>query len=119
FLQIWIVPAHPGLAPGYEQKTITEKEKRGALRLIASPDGREGSVTIHQDVRLWASVLEPGESTASPLPPGRFAWLQVAGGAVARNGQTLADGDGAAVSNETSLGIAATARSEILLFDLA
>src|SRR5262245_38571846 len=119
FLQIWIVPARTGLAPGYEQKTITAEEKRGALRLVASPDGRDGSVTIHQDVRLWASVLEPDEKIAYTLPRRRFAWLQIARGAVTLNGQTLAHGDGAAVSDETSLGIAATAPSEILLFDLA
>ena len=118
-LQIWIMPARAGLAPGYEQKTIAEKDKRGALRLIASPDGDDGSVTINQDVRLSASVLQPGEKVAYDLPRGRFAWLQVARGAVTLNGQTLVHGDGAAVSDETSLGIAATASSEILLFDLA
>jgi redox-sensitive bicupin YhaK (pirin superfamily) len=119
FLQIWIVPARRGLPPGYEQKTIAPEDTRGALRLIASPDGDEGSVTIHQDVRLWASVLEPAEKIAYPLPRGRFAWLQVARGAITLNGQTMVHGDGAAVSGEPSLGIAATAPSEILLFDLA
>jgi redox-sensitive bicupin YhaK (pirin superfamily) len=119
FLQIWIVPARTGLPPGYEQTTVARKDKRAALRLIASPDGHEGAVTIHQDVRLWASVLEPAEKIAYTLSRGRFAWLQVARGAVTLNGRTMVHGDGAAVSDEPSLGIAATAPSEILLFDLA
>ncbi len=118
-LQIWILPAKTKLAPGYEQTTIAAKDKRGVLRLIASPDGSDGSVTIHQDVRLYASVLEPGEKVIQDLARGRFGWLQVARGAVTVNGQALAHGDGAAVSDETSLAIAAAAPSEILLFDLA
>jgi hypothetical protein len=118
-LQIWILPAKAKLAPGYEQTTIAAKDKRGVLRLIASPDGSDGSVTIHQDVRLYVSVLEPGEKVIQDLARGRFAWLQVARGAVTVNGQALVHGDGAAVSDETSLTIAAAAPSEILLFDLA
>jgi len=118
-LQIWILPAKAGLAPGYEQTTIADTDKRGVLRLIASPGGSDGSVTIHQDVRLFASVLEPGEKVVQDLARGRFAWLQVARGAVSCNGQALVHGDGAGVSDETSLTIAATAPSELLLFDLA
>lgn len=118
-LQIWILPARARLTPGYEQKTIPAADKRGVLRLIASPDGSDGSVTIHQDVRLYASVLEAGEKVVQSLARGRFAWLQVARGAVTLNGHAFVHGDGAAVSDETSLALAATAPSEILLFDLA
>ena len=99
-LQIWIIPQEQGLAPGYEQKMFAVDEKRGRLRLIASNDGRDGSVTVHQDASLYAALLEPGEEVAHQLAPGRHAWAQVARGAVELNGQLLQQGDGAAVSGE-------------------
>jgi quercetin 2,3-dioxygenase len=118
-LQIWILPDRRGHEPGYEQKSFPETEKRGKLRLIASPDGKDGSVTIHQDARLYASLLEPGEEVKHELSKGRYAWLQVAKGAVELNRKTLKQGDGAAVSDEKVLAIKGTADTEILLFDLA
>jgi len=117
-LQIWIIPREQGLAPGYEQKMFTADEKRGRLRLIASEDGRDGSVTIHQDAQLYAALLEPGQEVAHSLSPGRHAWAQVARGAVEINGQLLNQGDGAAVSDEAQLSIAGRTASEVLLFDL-
>jgi len=118
-LQLWILPAADGLAPGYEQTTIAEAARRGVLKLIAAPGGRDGAVTIHQDAWLYASRLEPGEQVDHALARRRFAWLQVARGAVTLNGRTLTQGDGAAVSDETALAIVATEPAEILLFDLA
>jgi quercetin 2,3-dioxygenase len=119
FLQIWIIPNEQGLAPGYEQKMYSDEEKRGRLRLIASPDGRDGSVTVHQDTNLYAGLLDSGQDVAHPLAPGRHAWLQVARGMVAVNGQQLKQGDGASISEEQSLKIEGLEPSEILLFDLA
>jgi redox-sensitive bicupin YhaK (pirin superfamily) len=119
FLQIWILPNRRGLAPGYEQKAIPEAEERGALRLIAARDGRDGAVTIHQDVDLYASRLEPGERVTHPLAGGRHAWLQVVAGRVEANGTALGAGDGAAVSREEALEIVARERAHVLLFDLA
>ncbi len=117
-LQIWILPDRHGHQPGYEQKSFPEEEKRGHLRLIASPDGAQGSVTIHQDAKLYVSLLSPGQQVEHELGTERFAWLQVAKGAVALNGNPLKHGDGAA-TDERKLVITATAESEILLFDLA
>ena len=119
FLQIWILPERDGLEPGYEQREFPLEEKKGRLRLVASRDGRDGSVTVHQDADLYASVLEAGDSVAHDLAPGRHAWLQVARGAVTLNGRNLAEGDGAAIGDADRLTIAANAESEILLFDLA
>jgi len=119
FLQIWILPSRQGLKPGYEQKTFPDADKRGVLRLIASPDGQDGSVRIHQDVRLFGSVLTAGEKVRHALGDGRHAWLQVARGAVTLNGMSLAAGDGAAVSEEREMAIEATTPSEILVFDLS
>jgi len=119
FLQIWLLPDRRGLAPGYEQKTIPSLEERGALRLVASRDGRAGSVTIHQDVDLYASRLEPGEKVTHALAPGRHAWLQMVSGRVDLNGTALGAGDGAAVSRESALEIAAVEAAHFLLFDLA
>ncbi len=122
-LQIWILPERNNLAPGYEEKRFSAAEKQGKLRLVAARDGRDGAVTVHQDVDLFASLLAPGEAVAHSLRPGRHAWVQVARGAVTLNGQTLKAGDGAAVSPEgdlaTDLTIAAQADAEFLLFDLA
>ena len=119
FLQIWILPERQGLAPGYEQRAFPAAEMQGRLRLVAARDGRDGSVTVHQDVRLLAARLAPGEEIVHSLAPGRHAWLQVVRGALVMNGTTLAAGDGAAVSDEARLALAASAPSELLLFDLA
>jgi redox-sensitive bicupin YhaK (pirin superfamily) len=119
FLQIWILPSRRGLPPGYEQKAIPPEEERGALRLIAARDGREGAVTIHQDVDLHACRLEPGQRVKAALASGRHAWLQVVAGRVQANGTALGPGDGAAVSGEPTLEIAALEPAHFLLFDLA
>ena len=118
-LQIWILPSERGLEPSYEQKAFPTEEKRGKLRLIAGPDGIDGSVTIHQDARLYVALLSPGQQVQHDLPPGRYAWLQVAKGAVELNGKPLSQGDGAAVSEEQKLTINGIEDAEILLFDLA
>jgi redox-sensitive bicupin YhaK (pirin superfamily) len=119
FLQIWIIPEKEGIAPGYEQRTFSDAEKRGKLRLVASRDGREGSVTVHQDVDLYAALLEPGERAAHALAPSRHAWLQVAKGAVTVGGATaLSEGDGVSASDERALEVVAREPAELLLFDL-
>lgn len=118
FLQIWILPEKGGLEPGYEQKTFPAAEKKGRLRLVASRDGREGSVTIHQDVDLYASVLDAGEKAELALRPGRGAWVQVAKGAMTVNGTTLQAGDGARIEGEATVTLQG-AGGEALLFDLA
>jgi quercetin 2,3-dioxygenase len=119
FLQIWLTPERRGLKPGYEQKAYTEAERRGRLRLVASHDGRDGSVTVHQDADLYVTLPEPGESVKHELRPGRFAWVQVARGAVTLNGKPLSEGDGAAISDESALTVTGKAPAELLLFDLA
>ena len=119
FLQIWILPARTGMPPGYEQRRFPVDEKRGMLRLVASPDGRDGSVTVHQDVDLFAVVLEAGETVSHALQHGRHAWIQAVTGTVALGGTALAPGDGAAVSEERSITLAARDAAELLLFDLA
>ena len=119
-LQIWIMPERKGIEPGYEQKAFPEAEKRGRLRLIAGHNGQNGAVTVHQDVSLYAALLDPQQKVEHSLAPGRHAWLQVARGAVELNGKRLEQGDGAAVSEEQKLAIIGTADgSEVLLFDLA
>ncbi len=118
-LQIWIQPGARGLAPEYEQKAFEDRDLRDTLRVIAAPDGRDGAVTIHQDVTLSASRLTPGATVRHTLTPGRFAWLHVARGAAALNGTPLQAGDGASVSDERLLTVTATEPAEILLFDLA
>jgi redox-sensitive bicupin YhaK (pirin superfamily) len=119
FLQIWLLPERRGLAPGYEQKQLAAAEKRGHLRLAASRDGRDGSVTIHQDVNLYAGLFDAGESATLALAPGRGAWVQVARGAVTLNGKRLDEGDGASAVDEPSLSLAGTdTAAEVLVFDL-
>jgi len=118
-LQIWILPRSRALAPSYEEKSFSQDERRGRLRLVASEDGREGSVTIQQDARLYAAILDAGAPVEHTLGANRYAWLQVARGAVKLNEFDLQQGDGAAVSNETDLTIFAQETAEILLFDLA
>jgi redox-sensitive bicupin YhaK (pirin superfamily) len=119
FLQIWILPEARGLAPGYEQKAFPLEEKQGRLRLVGSRDGREGSVTIHQDVDLYSTVLRDGDRVEHTLRPGRHAWVQVARGQARLNGLELREGDGAAVTDEPKLVIEGTGDAELLLFDLA
>jgi redox-sensitive bicupin YhaK (pirin superfamily) len=118
-LQIWILPDEEGIEPSYEQKAHADEEKRGRLRLVASPDGSDESVRIHQDARLYAALLEPGQEVVHQLGPERHAWLQVARGAVALNDRPLKQGDGAALSREQSVRIVGTEPAEVLLFDLA
>lgn len=119
FLQLWFLPERQGLAPGYEQKNFTDADKRDRLRLVASPDGRDGSVTIRSDAALYASLLGKDASVSHDLAAGRGAWLQVARGSVAVGETVLAEGDGLAVSNESRLAIRGVAAdSEILLFDV-
>ena len=118
FLQIWLLPERAGLPPSYEQRAFPTEEKQGRLRLVASPDGREGSVTIHQAVDLYASLLAPGQAVTHRLTPGRHAWVQVARGTIRLNDTALSAGDGAAASEETLLTMTATDPAEVLLFDL-
>ena len=117
-LQIWILPERNGLEPGYEQKSFPDDERRGTLRLVGARDGRHGAVTIDQDGDLYATILEGGAEVAHALAPGRKAWVQVARGAVRLNGQTLAQGDGAAVSDEGTLTFTGIPDAEVLLFDM-
>ena len=118
-LQIWIEPSVRGVPPSYEQTFFPVEERRGRLRRVASKDGRDGSVTIHQDAALYAALLAPGESVRHVLAPGRHAYLHVARGAVDLNGVQLGAGDGAKIAEESELRITAAADAEILLFDLA
>ena len=120
FLQIWIMPDTTGIQPSYEQKHFSDDEKQGKLRLVASSDGRDDSVTIHQDANLYVAALNNGDRINHSTKNDRSLWLQVARGSVEINGQSLATGDGAAIERETDIAIAATSdRTEILLFDLA
>ena len=119
FLQIWIVPDRRGYQPGYEQRTFTEAEKRGRLRLVASNDGREGSVTVRQDVSLFAGLFDGDEAASYELAAGRHAWVHVASGSVTINGERLEAGDAAAFSAAGTIAIAGGAHAEVLLFDLA
>ncbi|MBP2231039.1 redox-sensitive bicupin YhaK (pirin superfamily) [Azospirillum agricola] len=119
FLQIWILPEAQGLAPSYEQKAYPEAEKRGKLRLVGSRDGRDGSVTIHQDIDLHAALLDGDESASLEIRPGRHAWVQVARGQVHVNGTLLKEGDGAAFSNEPVVTLDKADLAEVLVFDLA
>jgi redox-sensitive bicupin YhaK (pirin superfamily) len=118
-LQIWLLPQREGIQPSYEQKSFPLEEKRGKLRVIASPDAREGSVKIHQDVNLYVSILGRDDEVEHSMASGRHAWLQVARGSVELNGNALAQGDGAAISKEEKLVIQGREDSEVLLFDLA
>lgn len=119
FLQIWILPDRQGIKPGYEQKIFAPEEKRGRLRLVASPDGRDGSVVIHQDASLYATLLDPSQEVVHQFRPDRYGWVQVARGAVDVNGRLLGQSDGAAVSQEQTLTIIGREPAELLLFDLA
>lgn len=117
--QIWLLPRETGLAPSYEQKAFPVGERHNKLRLVASPAGESGALTIQQDARLFLATLDRGRSVAHDLESGRHAWLQVLRGAVTLNDTPLATSDGAAISSEDQLAIAATEEAEVLLFDLA
>jgi redox-sensitive bicupin YhaK (pirin superfamily) len=117
--QIWMFPDKKGYKPVYDQKHFGEAEKSGKLRLVASPDGRDGSVKIRQDNELYATVLGPGEVVKHELRPDRHAYVQVARGSVALNGKKLETGDGARISGEQALELRGVDKAEILLFDLA
>ncbi len=117
-LQIWVFPEAEGLPPSYEQKRFGPQEKTDVLKLVASRDGGDGSVSWHQDVSVFASLLGPGRSLTHELAPNRYAWLQLISGALTANGRSLAPGDGLAFSAESSLRISAGQVSEFLLFDL-
>jgi hypothetical protein len=118
FLQIWIEPSARGVHPGYEQKHFAADDRRGRLRLIASPDGHEGSLTIHQDARVYAVDLAVDEAVAHPLAAGRRGYVHVARGAVSLNGTPLEAGDGARLVDETGLNLSALQESQVLFFDL-
>lgn len=119
FLQIWLIPSTRGIKPGYEQKTFSDAEKRGTLRLVASPDASDGSLTIHTDAKVYAGLFDKGESAKVELAPGRHAWVHVARGKVKVNGNELGEGDGAAVSDERAIQVEGVAGGEVLVFDLA
>jgi redox-sensitive bicupin YhaK (pirin superfamily) len=119
FLQIWILPDEEGLAPGYEQRAFADAEKRGKLRLVASRDGRNSSVTVHQDVDLYATLLGADDKVSYDLKPGRHAWVQVARGQVRLNGELLKEGDGAAIVQVETIALEGATDAEVLLFDLA
>jgi quercetin 2,3-dioxygenase len=119
-LQIWILPGKNGIAPSYEQKNFTQAEKLGQLKLLGSPDGREGSIAIHQDINFYGSVLQVDEALNYDFAPGRVAWLQVAKGSVKLNDRSLTAGDGAAIAQETAIALQGLApNTEVLLFDMA
>jgi redox-sensitive bicupin YhaK (pirin superfamily) len=119
FLQIWIEPAETGIAPAYAQAHVPAAERQGRFRLVASPDGEDGSLHLHQDAALYLGRLTAGETATHAPAIGRRAWLQVATGRVRLNGIELAAGDGAAIEDEASIEVTGVADSELLLFDLA
>ena len=119
FLQVWIQPEKAALQPSYEQKSFPQAEKQGKLRLLASRDASNGSVKIHQDTKLYVSLLQPAEEVNHDMADSRFAWVQVARGSVELNGKKLNQGDGAAISEEKKLTIKGLEDAEVLLFDLA
>ena len=118
-IQIWILPAERGIEPGYEQKGFAPEERRGRLRLAISPDGRDGSISIHQDAEIWTALLWPGDEATHELRDGLGAWIHVVSGEVELNGTRLSARDGAAVEHVGLLELRALADSDILLFELA
>ena len=118
-LQIWILPEQNGLTPGYEEKTFDDSEKRNKLLLLASSDSRDGSLKIHQDTDLFASILDKGKSLSHQFADGRNGWVQVVRGRLSLNGETLDHGDGASIADTSVLDIAALEDAEFLLFDMA
>jgi redox-sensitive bicupin YhaK (pirin superfamily) len=119
FLQIWLTPERPRLPPSYERRTFPASDRRGRITLVGSRDGRDGSITIHQDVAMYSVLLGPREAVAHPLRAGRHAWVHVVGGRVELNHVSLDGGDGAAVSDEVALQFRSSVYGEALLFDLA
>lgn len=119
FLQIWILPERAGIAPGYEQKTFAPAERQGRLRLVASRDGAEGSVTVHQDVKLYATLLAEGEEVTHTVPAGRYAWIHVAEGTVEIDGTQLSAGDAASFDKAADVRIRGVDAGHVLVFDLA
>ena len=119
FLQIWILPDRRGLEPSYEQRAFLRDEKHGRWRLVASKDGRDGAVTVHQDMEMYITLLDPGEKLNYRLQTDRHAWVQVTRGEVVLNGNRLVQGDGAAVSQEEILETSTMTQAEVLLFDMA
>jgi quercetin 2,3-dioxygenase len=118
FLQIWIVPDQKGVAPRYQQQHFSDAEKRGKLRLIISPDGAEGSLSVYQDARVYAGLFDGDESQTITLPDNRYAYVQVARGSVELNGKQLSVGDGVRIRNEQQLTLQHGQKAEVLLFDL-
>ena len=118
FLQIWIEPNERGVQPGYEQKTFAEADKRGRLRLVASPDGAEGSVSMHADARMYAGLFDGPETSTLALDPARRAYVHVVRGDIDVNGKKLAGGDAAMLENESQLALSAGRDAEVLVFDL-
>jgi redox-sensitive bicupin YhaK (pirin superfamily) len=119
FLQIWLLPRKRNVTPSYEQKMFPEADKRGKLALVASPDGRDGSLTINADALVYAGLFAKGDRAKLALARGRGAWVQVARGHVSVNGQDLAEGDGIAIEDADSVEVVGTADGEVLAFDLA
>ena len=119
FLQIWIEPNVIGIPPSYEQKTIADADKRGALHLVASPDGAQGSVTVHADACLYAGLFDGAETATLPLNTARKIWVQLLRGQLTVNGQTLTAGDAAALELESQLQLSGGQDAEVLVFDLA
>ena len=119
FLQIWIEPNVRGIAPGYEQKTFSAPEKQGQLRLVASPDGADGSVTIHADARLYAGLLDGNEQATLPLDPQRKCYVHLVRGEIELNGVVLVTGDAALISGENGLVLTRCKDAEVLVFDLS
>lgn len=118
FLQIWIIPAQTGVAPSYEQETFSDEEKRGKLRLVVSPDGRDGSVTIHQDARMFAGLFDGAEKAEHALAPGRLGYVHLARGEAVVNGQRLTAGDALMYQDEPLVTIEQGVGAEVLVFDL-
>jgi redox-sensitive bicupin YhaK (pirin superfamily) len=119
FMQIWLLPGQRGIKPSYEQKTFPPDQRRNRLRVVASPDGRDGSVTIHTDAVVYAGLFAAGDSVDLALASGRHAWVQVARGKVRVNGRELETGDGAAISDEAAIHLEGVDDAEVLAFDLA
>ena len=119
FFQIWVIPDRRGLAPGYEEKHFDDAAKRGRLTLVASHDGREGSVVIHQHADLYSALLAPGEEVAHAMERTSKGWVQVASGTITVNDEQLTAGDGAAIAYEENIVIRSSANSEFLLFDMS
>jgi redox-sensitive bicupin YhaK (pirin superfamily) len=118
FLQIWIPPQTQGLEPGYEQRKFPLEERRGRLQLLVGPEGQGDALSIHQDARLYGTLLGQGESVAHDIPDGRHVWVQVVRGEVRVNGEQLSEGDGAAISEESRVEFEGVDEAEVIVFDL-